>query len=444
MNPERLFLAGLSAYVRGERRAAAQYCARGLEDCGPGDVLGVRLIHLYLTATELWWSIAPTDNVGALVARARAAAVRAGDPALAAMASCLLGRYLIATDALPTAVTAFAEAAELAAESGNLLVKIETLSDLGHHTVGRNLARGMAILRSAQALADESADDGAPSFDRPLLPLQRARLAGLIGVAIFDDGRFDEAESWLRRSVGTLQALRGWDVSASISNYLAQLLTEAGRFEEAEQVLLAALEPLQADADLSTFQGYNLGLLGKLYLEWGRVTDAELNLTAGWARLQNTHHQAVLPILRNYIGELLMHPEYSGYDIGRARELFDETVTECQRSGFQRSEINALTLRALADLRLGDHDGACAASAQAVARLAATGTMPALRSEEVYLVRYQALAAAGANAEAGEALSAARSIIDRKAATIASPRDREQFLTRVQVSRQVMTAGRSS
>jgi tetratricopeptide (TPR) repeat protein len=358
------------------------------------------------------------------------------------MARCLRGRYLIATESLPTAIMAFAEAAELAAESGNLFAKIETLSDLGHHTVGRNLARGMAILRSAQALADESSDDTAPPLDRPLMPLQHARLAGLIGVAIFDEGRFDEAESWLRRSVGALQALRGWDVSASISNYLAQLLTEMGRFEEAEQVLLDALQPLQADADLSTFQGYNLGLLGKLYLEWGRVSDAELSLAAGWSRLQKTHHRSILPILRNYMGELLMRPEYPGYDIRRARELFDETVTECQQSGFQRSEISALTLRAVADLRLGDYDGACAASARAVARLAVTGTMPALRTEEVYLARYQALAAAGAKAEAGEALSLARSIIDQKAATIASPRNREKFLIRVPVSRQVMTASR--
>jgi tetratricopeptide (TPR) repeat protein len=442
MNPERLFLAGLSAYIRGERRAVARYCTRALDDGRPGDVLGVRLIHLRLIATELWWSTAPTDNVGALVARAHAAAVRTGDPALAAMAQCLRGRYLIATESLPSAIAAFAEAAELAADSGNLLAEIEALSDLGHHSVGRSLDRGLTILRTAQARADESADDGAPPFDRPLLPLQRARLAGLIGVAVFDDGRFDEAESWLRRSLGSLRTLHGWDLSASISNYFAQLLTEAGRFEEAEQVLLGALEPLRADADLSTFQGYNLGLLGKLYLEWGRIPDAEQNLTAGWSRLQKTHHRSILPILRNYMGELLMQPEYRGYDIHRARALFGETITECQQSGFQRSEISALTLRALADLRLGDYDSACTASAQAIARLAVTGTMPALRTEEVYFARYQVLKAVGANEAASESLSLARSIVDRKATTIASSRKREQFLTRVPISYQVMTASR--
>jgi tetratricopeptide (TPR) repeat protein len=439
MSPDRLLLAGLSAYVRGERRGAARYCAQALEGDVPDDALVVRLIHLYLIATELWWFLAPTKDVGALVERAQGAAARAGDPALRAIASCLRGRYLIATDGLPEAVAAFSEAAELAVASGNLLAELEALSDLGHHTVGRSLDRGMAILRQAQARADGSADDGAPPCDRPLLPVHRARLAGFIGVAIFDDSRFDEAETWLRRSLSGLRALRAWDVCASISNYLGQLLTEMGRFEEAECVLLEALELLRADADLSTFQGYNLGLLGKLYLEWGRIGDAEENLAAAWDRLQQTRHRAILPILRNYLGELVMHPFYPARDICRACELFKETVTECQQSGFQRSEIAALNLLALGDLGLGDYDGACTASAQAIDRLAVTGTMPTLRTEEVYLVRSQTLQATGEEAAAAEWLAQARLILRRKAATIASPQLREQFLTGVPICRTIMT-----
>lgn len=444
VSPERLLLAGLSAYARGDRRRAARYGARGLRGDRPGDALEARLVHLYLIATELWWSVEPSSDVGALVQRAQAAAARAGDPALRAMACCLLGRYLLATGSLPDAVTAFSEAAELSAASGNLLAELEALSDLGHHTVGRNLAGGLAILRRAQARADSSADDSAPPDDRPLLPAQRARLAGLLGVALFDDGRFDEAETWLRRSLGQLRALRARDLFASIANYLGQLLTEVGRFEEAEVVLLEAVAPLRADADLSTYQGYNLGLLGKLYLEWGRLGDAEQNLTAGWDRLQRTRHRAILPILRNYLGELFMHPGYPGRDLRRACGLFEETVAECQQSGFQRSEIAALALAALARLGLGDGDGACLASARAVERLAVTGTMPALRTEEVYFARYQALQAAGAEAAAAQWLARAQQVLHRKAAGIASPRRRETFLARVPASRKIMTARREA
>jgi tetratricopeptide (TPR) repeat protein len=437
---EQRFLAALSAYVRGDRRRAAWYCARALDGARPGDALTVRLIHLYLVSTELWWSLEPSADVGELVTRAQSAAARTGEPALAAMAGCMYGRFLIASDGLPDAVAVFSEAADRAAESGNLLANLETLADLGHHSVGRNLNRGLIILRRAQALAERSGDDDAPSCDRPLLAVQRARLAGLVGVAIFDSGDFAEAEAWLRRSVAELRALRAWDLSASISNYLGQLLTEMGRFEEAEVVLLAALEPLRADADLSTFQGYNLGLLGKLYLEWGRIGDAAENLRAGWDRLQRTQHRAIIPILRNYVAELLMHPSYPGRDIRRAQELFGETVAECRRSGFQRSGIAALALRALACLALGDQAGAGDSSAQAAEALEAAGTMPALRTEEVYLVRYEVLKATGAAPEAAAWLCRAYRVLRDKEATIQSPGLREQFLTRVPTSSRIMAA----
>jgi tetratricopeptide (TPR) repeat protein len=437
---EQRFLAALSAYVRGDRRRAAWYCARALDGARPGDALTVRLIHLYLVSTELWWSLEPSADVGELVTRAQSAAARTGEPALAAMAGCMYGRFLIASDGLPDAVAVFSEAADRAAESGNLLANLETLADLGHHSVGRNLNRGLIILRRAQALAERSGDDDAPSCDRPLLAVQRARLAGLVGVAIFDSGDFAEAEAWLRRSVAELRALRAWDLSASISNYLGQLLTEMGRFEEAEVVLLAALEPLRADADLSTFQGYNLGLLGKLYLEWGRIGDAAENLRAGWDRLQRTQHRAIIPILRNYVAELLMHPAYPGRDIRRAQELFGETVAECRRSGFQRSGIAALALRALACLALGDQAGAGDSSAQAAEALEAAGTMPALRTEEVYLVRYEVLKATGAAPEAAAWLCRAYRVLRDKEATIQSPGLREQFLTRVPTSSRIMAA----
>jgi tetratricopeptide (TPR) repeat protein len=440
VSAEQRLLAALSAYVRGDRRRAARYCASALDGERPDDALTVRLIHLYLISTELWWSLEPTADVGELVTRAQSAAARTGEPALAALARCMYGRFLIASNGLPDAVAVFSEAADWAAESGNLLAQLETLSDLGHHSVGRSLNRGLTILWQAQALAERSCDDDAPAYDRPLLAVHRARLAGLIGVAIFDSGDFAEAEAWLRRSVDKLRALRAFDLFASISNYLGQLLTEMGRFEEAEGVLLGALEALQADADLSTFQGYNLGLLGKLHLEWGRIGDAEENLRAGWDRLQRTQHRAIIPILRNYVAELLMHPAYPGRDIRRAYELFGETVAECRQSGFQRSEIAALAMRALACLALGDQAGAGDASAQAVAALEAAGTMPALRTEEVFLVRFEVLRATGADTEAAGWLSRAYRVLRAKEATIQGPGLREQFLTRVPTSSRIMAA----
>ena len=433
-----MFLAGLSAYRRGARRAPGRYCQRALRGTAPGDELRVRLSHLFLIATELWWfSNAAAQPVGDIVDSAMRAAERTGDPGLLGMANCVRGRYLLTTVGLPAAVTAFTAAAEFATASGSVLAGLESLSDLGHHTIGLDMARGLEVLQQAVELADD--DHEVPPCDLPLVRVLRARLPGLIGVAAFDHGRFGEAEASLRQSVSELRKLRAWDYFSGISNYLGQLLTEMGRFEEAEEVLLAALQPLYEHADLTTSQGYNLGLLGKLYLEWGRLDAAEENVRAGWERLRDTQHSAVLPILRNYLGEVLMNPANPHRDVAAARVLFSQTIDECQQTGFQRSEIGALSLRALADLSSGDPRGALDASARAVDRLAAAGTMPALRTEEVYAARYKVLRAAGAVDEASPWLDRARQVLDAKAATIPSPALRQQFLTGTPISRYIMT-----
>lgn len=439
MNPERLFLAGLSAYQRGEREAAARYCERALREGAPGDVLTVRLSHLYLVATELWWNAGtPSEQVGEFADMAELAAARTGDPALRALAGCLRGRYLLATDGLPDAVAAFAAARELAGRSGSVLAELEALADLGHHLVGLDLNGGLGVLREALAVVPRSG--GVPATDLPLVRVQRARIPGLIGVVSYDAGWFGEAEVALRRSLDGLAALRAWDQHAMISNFLAQLLTETGRFAEAEHLLRAALASLQAHADLSTYQGYNLGLLGKCYLDWGRIGAAEAAIGAGWERLTITRHAAIVPILRNYLGELAMHPANPHRDLPRARELFTETIAECQRTGFQRSGVAALTLRAVADLASGGLAAALDASERAVTRLAAAGTLPALRSEEVYLTRYKVLRAAGEATDAARWLDRASQTLREKAATLPTQELRDQFLAGTQVSRDIIAA----
>ena len=437
MNAERLFLAGLSAYRRGERQVPALYCERALHDGSLGDELAVRLGHLYLVTTELWWNNGmPLERVRVLVEMTIDAAARSADPALQALAECLRGRYLLATDGLLDAVDVFARAVELAGRSGSVLAELESLADLGHHSVGLNINRGTSVLRDALAAANRAVE--VPAVDLPLVRINRARIPGLIGVAAYDAGWFGEAESSLRQSVQGLAALHAWDQYAMISNYLAQLLSETGRFAEAESILRTALEPLQSHADLSTHQGYNLGLLGKCYLDWGKIDAASAAITAGWDRLVTTGHQAVLPILRNYLGELTMHPEYPRRDLGRARELFGETIEECLQTGFRRSEIGALALRALADLAAGRTADALEASERAVGRLEETGTLPALRSEEIYLTRFKVLSAVGAPAEAARWAERARQTLMAKAASLPSPKLRDSFLSGTPVSREII------
>jgi tetratricopeptide (TPR) repeat protein len=441
MTAEYQYRAALAAYSSGNLRNAAQHCMRALRNDDLDAALAVRVIYLYLRATELWWQLDPTEDVGRLVMRAQAAADRTQDPALIALARCLCGRYMIATNGLADAVAVFAEAAALAAQSGDPLAKLDALSDLGHHGVGQNLQRGMYTLRQAQTLAEGVVDADLTEYDRPLLLVSKAKLHGLVGVAIFDDGRFSEAESWLVRSLNGLQAINAWDQAAIISNYLGQLLTTMGRFEEAEDLLISALGSLRTEADLSTFQGYNLGLLGKLYIEWNRIQDAEKSLTAGLMRLQRTRHRSILPLVRNYWGELVMHPSFHARDLDAACEFFEETIKECRQTGFLRSEIAALSLLAHAHLVRGNTARALTASAAATQKLMTAGTLPALRSEEVYITHYQALDAVGEESAAREYLALALRELHSKAATITEPALREQFLSRVPISAAILNAG---
>ena len=97
-------------------------------------------------------------------------------------------------------------------------------------------------------------------------------------------------------------------------------------------------------------------------------------------------------------------------------------------------------IRYLADLAAGSLPDALDASGRAVSRLAATGTLPALRSEEVYLTRYKVLRAAGAADEAASWLDRARQTLLAKAATLPTRKLRDQFLGGTPVSRDIVAA----
>ncbi|MFI6541454.1 tetratricopeptide repeat protein [Nonomuraea sp. NPDC050547] len=428
------WLRALDAYERGDYRHVADHCRAGLAAPLLDDALMVRLSHLQLTATELWWVTGPDDSIRALAAAASASADRTGDRELQALAGVSMGAYRLAAEGLQAGVAWLREAAEHAEQSGSPLARLEALSALGHHLVGLDMGAGLATLERAREVAEQYGEADLPPADRPLYRVQAALLHGHLGVAAFDNGRFGEAEESLRRSLAGLQAARARDHVAMISNYLGQVLTAIGRFEEADQLLQDALQVLRADADLSAHQGYNQGLIGKLYLEWGQPDRARPMIDAGYERVTRAGHASIAPILRTYLAEVLTMPGQR--DLERARLLCDETVQECRLTGFQRSEVGALSLRALVELQLGEVDDALGSSTLAVTRLEAAGTMPALRSEEVYYVHHQVLCAVG-DGMSRHWLDRARATVSAKAASLPSA---ETFLTRVPINRAIASA----
>ncbi|MEV6825156.1 hypothetical protein [Amycolatopsis sp. NPDC051102] len=436
------FATALSSFRRGDYEGVIRWSTDylGASDSGQDAAMELRVIRLLLSASEMWWRDAVVSDryvpVRQLIERADEAAARTGDPADLAVVHYLRGTAQVTAESLTQSVATLDAAVELARRAGDRFTELAALARLGHHTVGRNLARGLKLLHEAHALAKLPGSFRHPE-DIMLSEGIRTRLVGYIGVAEFDKGSFGAAELHLRESLDKLVAV---DARAMMSNYLGQLLTAEGRFEEAEEVLRAALALLGPDSRESGHQGYNFAQLGKLYLEAGRPADAEGPLVEGWRQVRASGNVSLLPLVRNFLAELLMDEEFPGRDLSRAAALLDETVAECTRTGFQRSEIAALALGARVAAARDDVPTALGLSERAVRRLEVSGTMPALRKEEVYLARHDVLVAAGEMSEARRWLELARNEVDRKASSIADLRRRKVFFERVRLNRAIRRA----
>lgn len=213
-----------------------------------------------------------------------------------------------------------------------------------------------------------------------------------------------------------------------------------GLFEQAEAVLQEALALREDGEESSAVSGNNLALLGKLYLEWQRIPDAIEPLLAGWKITQAAWQVSVVPIVRNYYVELLMHPEYKGRDLAESDRLLRTTLAEIQVSGFHRSAIAALSIRSRLALMQDQIEAALDDSTQAVTYLERIGTMPALRTEEVLYYHYCVLQRAGRAIEALDYLKRAHTVLQKKAETISNQEYRRSFLERVPVSRAILSA----
>ncbi|UUU30940.1 hypothetical protein JIX56_14055 [Streptomyces sp. CA-210063] len=446
----------LRAFTEGNYRDAvrgARNLLPSLRTARDPAVVEVRLetIRLLLDASELWWSTGSSSGTEPepahddLVDEARQVAVILGNQRSRAVAALLRGRHLIGSNGLGRAVAAFAEAARLAEDAGDDLLLLDALTLQGHHTVGRSITKGAALLAEAQRIAERIADRRGPDAAGPAFAhwtLRIAKLDCVRGVAEFDLGHFDTGERLLRQALVVATAADLHDQRATSTNYLCQLLIAAGRFGEAEATLTREIDLLGGYAADSPHQAYNRALLGKTRIEDARPDDAGPEIEIAWGLLEKRPHHGILTLVRNYLAELLLQPRYTGRDLGTAENLLRESIWECRRTDFQRSEVAALCLLSLVRQELGDSAAAVRHSAGAVELLeAAGGTMPALRTEEVYHRHYVALSGVGREVDAADALRKARRCILAKADSIADPGLRTTFLQRVPLNRAALTEG---
>ena len=443
------------AYSAGAFGEAAALCDYGLRivrllpQSDDHDRVHVELIELLLLSTEVRWRGKPELQgdlpLDSLAAEAELVAGRQNDLALLARVKFLRGKVRIMAGNLADALVSFRDALHDAEAAGDRVGQFVIMATLGHHLAGEDLEEGRRTIRRALELYETkfgtaAADGDRERSDAALLAREHAKAIGTLGVAEFDLGDFDAAHALLDDSIARLHAIGARNELPWILNYRGQTLMASGAFEEAERAFQEAIRVLPDDDDAVALRGYNLGCLAKLHLEWGRIGDAAASMEAAWHETERSWHVGVVPLVRNYRAELLMHPANPARDLAAAAAELDCVLAETERSGFHRSTVAAMANHGRVALMQGDPAAAVDWTTRAVEYLDRFGVLPALRSEEVLLAHYEALCAAARTADAGAVLGRARAVLEQKAASIRDPERRRQFLERVPVSRRIVGA----
>jgi tetratricopeptide (TPR) repeat protein len=441
-----------SCYAEGAFREAGTLCRQALKDLGQVETLQVeddraraRGVHMLLATSEPQLGGWPGEDIGALadlISDGQAAAQRSGDVHLLAQLQVLKGKYLVARGRLEHAVQELSLAVTELRKLGDVFGELCAMVELGHRQMGVRAEQGMTTLLEAHRLLEREETTMAEQIPPAALDRLRGRLQGSIGVAEFDYGRFDTAISFLEQSVEMLKRGRMYDFSSMHSNFLSQALIATGRFEEAEPVLLEAIQLLGGDeAQPSAQTAYNLGLLGKLYLEWGRIDDAVGPLRDGWHQMRKMPINNLLPLVAAYYAELLMmHPGLGANSGAEAERTLADALQHSLQSGFSRSVV--MTRSLLARLHLEDSKPRLALgfSQGAAEQLWRAQVLPAVREEEVYYLHFQVLNANGQSENSTRWLRRAWDVLGRKAQSISDERRRNVFLKRVHTSRAIVQA----
>jgi tetratricopeptide (TPR) repeat protein len=441
-----------SSYMEGAFSEASTLCREILTDLGrleeslaEDDLLYARTMQILLATSEPQWfarqAAGEEFRLAELIERARAAAQRAGDRHLEARLQYLNGRNLVVVGRLDRAVEELAAARGSMHELGDTFGEVTALIELGHHLIAIDADRSLDTLQEARELFVRGHQELECEVPNRALDRMRYRLEGTIGVGKFDRGDFDGALVELEQAVDGLSRAKMYDLHAIHSNFLAQVLTACGQYERAEHVLQEAIMVSDEKVPHRTVQtAYNLGLLGKLYLEWDRPEAAVDPLQTGWRQIQLFPDNSILPLVGNYYAELLIDPKSPVRDRDAAGTLLDWVVEHSVRYHFQRSVIVAKCLQARLAVMSGQRAQGLDLARAAAESLWQAGLMPAVRAEEVYLTYHDLLVANDNPEEAETWLQRAVDILEAKAASIHDPRKRHDFRERVTTNRSIIDA----
>jgi tetratricopeptide (TPR) repeat protein len=456
-----------STFNYGALKETSELCQRALDnihhldklplrakDVTESDSLRLEAIQLKLTASEMWWHGKPeydqelSSEEEVLVHEAEAAALRTGNMSMAARIKYLKGKIYITTNNLDGSIESLKEALQIAKDTQDSLAEFFIMAELGYRIIGSTSTDGSKTLDSGLRLQYEAHDifhsrlksqiDPAIATD---LDRHLYQLKARIGVGEFDRGNYSEAMRWLLESINGFKNQKRIEELAWSLNFIGQVYTAVGLFEEADNVLREAIELHKDEEDPIAIRGYNLALLGRLYMDWGQVEKAEKYLMEGWAETQRVWMVAVVPLIRNYYTELLIQPHYHGQDLSRAEDYLKTTISEAERSKFHRNKIIALWLWGNLDLIRRDIRSALNHSTEAVRYLEEMGVMPPICMERVFFDHYRILnESPDHQREARNYLDRAYSILQYKANSLKNEEHKNKFLKRAPTSSLILSA----
>jgi tetratricopeptide (TPR) repeat protein len=379
-------------------------------------------------------------NLLALADEGETSAARLENLAALAEIKAIRGQLLVQLGNVPEAIRVMREALELARASGSRMAECYTLLHLGSQLAKENLAESMKMRYEALDLFEQAVKPARSTPKMAAVERYFYRFSVYIGVGEFDSGNYSLAVEHLNRGIAQLKQLKMWDALQDAMNYLGQVYVAMGLYEQAEETLLEITKLRENDKIPQPWTGNNLALLGKLYLEWGKIELAEKPMLEGWAITAAAKQADLITIVRNYYAELLMHPDYEKQDVARAERYLTDNIEESRRAGLYRSTVTALALRSQLALQKGHIENAVHDSGQAVAYIRKMGTLPAVRLEEIYYAHFQALQAAQRGEEAREYLKKAYDTLQEKANRIKDDSHRRIFLEKVRLSHKIILA----
>lgn len=441
-----LYQTAQKSYVQGDFEASLQYCNKALLPLetvnNPHSDMQFRLLRLILAIANNGWRGLSTLPGGLMVRdlfeRAEAVARQSQAKARIAQILQMKGLWLLATTGASDAIETLQDAWRLARGSGDRLTEFITTYSLGHQVSKDNLDNGISLLYRACEMYSIYEDEIISSDPSPEMIESRLYAVAVLGINEFDRGNYSKAFVLLNNALREYN-IRGLKFDLPIIlNFLAQVEIASGHFEEAESYLNQAIALFNNSKIPNSWNGNNLALLGKLYIEWGRLEDATNPIRRGLEESSMTHNVDLISLVRNYYAEYLMHPDNKQQDLEQAAMLLNENLAECRASAMHRSAILALSLLGQIMLQEENRDSAFAFSQEAVEYLERVGRMPALRSEEIYYNHYKVFNALGNEKKAQESLEKAYDLIHYVLID-----DEKSFFERVRLNRSIIQAYRA-